>query len=254
MRVQPIKTRRFLPPKDDLFDVLKAALPKVLPERSILVVTSKVISIAEGRCLPQRTYERVDLVPLESDYYFPPNKLAVGEYQAAIKHGAFIASAGIDKSNGGDYLTLLPKNPTASAKKIWQWAVSKYGVKDFGVLITDSHLMPMRRGTVGLSIGFYGFEPLTDYRGHADLFGEPLKVTLRNIADGLAAAAVVTMGEGAESTPLALITDVPFILFTRGAMRARKSPSLLVPPKEDVFYPLIKRAKWKKGGGGVKIK
>ena len=253
MNVFPVKTRILLPPQDDLFEVLLLSLPKI-SERTILVITSKAVSIWEGRCLLQEKYTRAELVPKEAEYYFPETKVALGEYQAAIKHNAFIASAGIDKSNSGKYLTLLPADPFASAKKIWEWARSNYGVKEVGVLITDSHLMPMRRGTVGLSIGFYGFEPLTDYRGKADLFGEPLKVTLRNLADGFAAAAVVAMGEGSESTPVALITDIPFVQFTDKPYPKQKSgEGILVPPEEDVFYPLLKNADWKKGEGGVKI-
>lgn len=253
MQVTPIKTRTLIPPQDDLLAVLGEAI-KSIPERSILVVTSKAISIGEGRCLPQAKYSRADLVPQEAEYYFPQTKVAIGEYQAAIKHNAFIASAGIDKSNSGTYLTLLPSDPMLSAQKIWSYARERYGVKELGVLITDSHLMPMRRGTVGLSIGFYGFEPLTDYRGRPDLFGQPMQVTLRNLADGFAAAAVVVMGEGEESTPVAVISDIPFVQFTSEPYAPQKSgEGLLVPPEEDVFYPLLKNADWKKGGGGVKM-
>ncbi len=250
MKVTPIKTRTLVPPKDDLLVVLRSMLRSIL-ERAILVVTSKAVSIWEGRCLPQSQYTREQLVPIESDYYFPPSKLKMGEYQASIKHGAFIASAGIDKSNSGEYLTLLPLKPNESAKKIWNWARKEYGVKELGVIITDSRLMPLRRGTGGVSIGFYGFEPLTDYRGKPDLFGHPLQVTLRNVADGLAAAAVVVMGEGSESTPAALVTEVPFVKFTSKPYKPKsKFDGLFVRPEDDVFYPLLKRAKWKKGKGG----
>lgn len=252
MIIRPVKTRRLIPPKDDLFAALTTSLKRV-PENSVLVITSKAVSIGEGRCVLQSRCTRAELVPQEAEYYFPPSKVAQGEYQAAIKHHAFIASAGIDKSNSGEYMTLLPANPTHSAHQIWMWLRKAYGVKCVGVLITDSHLMPMRRGTVGLSIGHYGFEPLTDYRGTPDLFGRPMQVTLRNIADGFAAAAVVAMGEGSEQTPVALITDLPFVRFTPKSSIKIRGESLLVEPQDDVFYPLLKRAHWKKGGGGIHL-
>ena len=194
------------------------------------------------------------LMRLEADYYFPKTETRFGDYQATVKHSAFISSAGIDMSNSAKYFTLLPISPNESAKKIWQWLRKEYGVKRVGVLITDSHLLPFRRGTVGISIGSYGFVPLTDYRGTPDLFGEPLKVTLRNIADGFAAAAVVVMGEGNESTPAALITDIPFVQFTDKPYKPKnKNDGLLVRPQDDVFYPLLKKAKWKKGKGGIRL-
>ena len=253
MIVTPIKTRVLHPPQDDLLAAIGAAIKKI-PEKSILVITSKVVSIWEERCLPQSQYTRSELVPEEAEYYFPKNRTKLFEYQAAIKHNVFIASAGIDKSNSEKYFTLLPLKPNESAKRIWQWLRKKYNVNRCGVLITDSHLMPFRRGTVGVSIGFYGFEPLTDYRGMPDLFGRPLHVTLRNVVDGVAAASVTVMGEGDESTPIALVTELPFVHFVARPYRP-KNPmdGLLVRPRDDVFYPLLRRAKWKKGKGGKRI-
>ncbi len=253
MIVQPIKTRVLVPPRDDLLDALAHSM-KSLAERSIVVVTSKAVSIWEGRALPQSTYTREELVPEEAEYYFPKTKTRLFEYQAAIRHNALLASAGIDKSNSADYFTLLPLNPNQSAQKIWLWLRKTYKVTQCGVLVTDSHLMPLRRGTVGISIGFYGFEPLTDYRGTPDLFGHALQVTLRNVADGIAAAAVTVMGEGNESTPAAIVTDIPFVRFISGPYRPKNSrDGLLVEPKEDVFYPLLRKAKWKKGRAGKLI-
>ncbi|MEK7507817.1 MAG: coenzyme F420-0:L-glutamate ligase, partial [Patescibacteria group bacterium] len=154
MIVTPIKTRVLIPPQDDLLDAMRHSI-KSLAEKSIVVITSKTVSIWEGRCLSQSAHKRDGLVPEEAEYYFPKIKTPLFEYQAAIKHNAFIASAGIDKSNSGNYFTLLPLKPNESAKIIWAWLRKKYGIRNCGVLITDSHLMPFRRGTVGLSIGFY---------------------------------------------------------------------------------------------------
>ena len=116
---------------------------------------------------------------------------------------------------------------------------------ELGVIITDSHTIPLRRGVLGISLAHYGFAPLKDYRGNADIFGRTLKMTQTNIPDGLAAAAVVLMGEGAERTPLALITDVPWVKFeARPAAASRRRPakpfsSFEIKTHEDLYYPLL---------------
>jgi len=111
----------------------------------------------------------------------------------------------------------------------------------------------LRRGTIGISLAHCGFNPLKDYRGTKDIFGRKFTMTQTNITDGLAAAAVVVMGEGREQTPLALITDIPGVRFIGGSRRSLRSP-LKIPEKEDLYYPFLSCPPWKKGGGGVKMK
>ncbi|MCH7492795.1 coenzyme F420-0:L-glutamate ligase, partial [Patescibacteria group bacterium] len=88
--------------------------------------------------------------------------------------------------------------------------------------------------------------PLHDYRGTKDLFGREFKVSAANIVDSLAVSSVLVMGEGTERTPLALITDIPFVRFTtRPYNPQNKSDALEIPWQEDLYGPLLKAIKWK---------
>ncbi|MEX2008356.1 MAG: coenzyme F420-0:L-glutamate ligase, partial [Candidatus Spechtbacterales bacterium] len=157
----------------------------------------------------------------------------------------------IDESNADGHYILWPKDPYVSAKKWYDWVRKEYGVQDVGILIVDSHSIPLRRGTVGISLSHWGFHPLIDYRGTPDLFGRPYKVSLTDIPDGLAGAAVLCMGEGSETTPLALATDLPFVTFSEKPYEATTPySSFQIPLEEDLYYPFFKFPPWQKGGGG----
>lgn len=250
MEVRAIKTRKFLPPRDNLWDLLSAI--KLLKENSVVAVTSKVVSIGEGRCISLEKFPNKDeLVIKETDYYLPRDLAPHGLVMHTIKNNTFIASAGVDESNGNNFYILWPKNPQNWARKIWRFLRKKFKVDNLGVIITDSRLVPLRRGVVGLCLGYFGFKPLRDYRGKKDIFGRKFKMETSNLPDSLATAAVLEMGEGSEQTPIAIIRDIPYIEFTKSLTKTI-SPfySFQIPPKEDIFYPLLSSVKWKKGGGG----
>jgi putative folate metabolism gamma-glutamate ligase len=251
MIIKTIKTRIVKPPKDDLLSVIEDAITS-LQEKSIIVVTSKIVSIGHGRCLPiNRFPDRDKLVKYESDWYLPRNLVPGAWCMHTLKNNIFIPSAGIDESNADGYYILWPKDPARAAKKIWMWLRKKYGVKDLGVIISDSHTIPLRRGVLGISLAHYGFAPLKDYRDTPDIFGRTLKMTQTNIPDGFAAAAVMLMGEGDERTPLAIITDVPWVKFVERLQRSRKPfSSFEIRTREDLYYPLLSGVKWKKGKSG----
>src|SRR5574337_191065 len=228
MTIKAIKTRKFLPPKDDLWSLLKSSI-KSLEEKSIVSVTSKVVSIGEGRCIPLDKIKNKDqLIIEETDKYLPrsvaPNELIMH----TIKNNLLTASAGIDESNADGHYILWPKNPSASAKGIWEFLRETFKVKNLGVIITDSRLIPLRAGVVGISIAHFGFEPLRDYRGSKDIFGRKFEMETLNLPDTLASAAVLEMGEGAEQTPIAIVTDIKEIKFTE------KFTGLEIEEKEDM--------------------
>ena len=248
MIITPVKTRIFNPPKDDLLSAIGTALPR-LSEKSILAVTSKVVSIWEGSCIHQsEVNNKDDLIRREADYYLLRAKHGA-RIMLTLKKNFLIPTAGIDESNANGYYILWPKNPKQSAKRLYDWARKTYNIKNCGVIITDSHSVPLRRGVMGFSLAHWGFEPLNDYRGRRDLFGRELKMTQANTPDALAAAAVLVMGEGNERTPLAIIRDVRFVRFTEKPRRSRKEfSSYEVPLEEDIYAPILKGMKWKKGG------
>lgn len=241
MLVKPIKTRKFLPPRDDLWELLKSI--KSLKENSVVAITSKIVSIGEGRCI-RISYikDKDDLAAAEADKYLPreyvPNKLLLH----TIKNNILVASSGIDESNGNGYYILWPKNSQKSAKKIWEFLRKRFKIKNLGVIITDSRLIPLRRGVVGIAIGYCGFKPLKSYIGKKDLFGRKFVMETSNIPDSLASAAVLEMGEGNESYPIAVISDISNIVFSEGNFK------LGISEKEDMFYPFLSSVKWRKGG------
>lgn len=254
MIITPIKTRVLNPPKDDLLDAMKKSLPK-LRENSVLAITSKVVSIWQGRCVAKDEYPDKDaLVRKEADKYLPRDHTPHRWIMHTIKNNLFIPTAGIDESNANGYYILWPTHPAQTAKKIWQWLRTTYKIKNIGVVITDSHTIPLRRGTLGISLAHYGFIPLKDYRGERDIFGREFVIQVADIADGLAASAVLAMGEGKETTPLALITDIPFVVFREKPYRAtRPFSSFEIEEKEDLYYPLLSSVPWKKGRRGRRI-
>lgn len=223
-----------LPPKDDLWEVLDESLPKLL-ERDVVVVTSKVVSIGEGRCVPLGTpAQKKRLIEQEAEYLarFKESRRSM----FSVKGNAVVGSAGIDESNSNGYWTLWPEDPFRSARQIWDYLRRKHRLSRLGVIITDSTSPPMRLGCTGVSIGFFGIHPLLRYIGKTDIFGRKFKFERANLVDGIAAAAVVAMGEGDEQTPLAVARDVPSLRFAS----YDTSRELLIRPKEDIYYPLFK--------------
>lgn len=235
MQILPVKTRRLTPPQDNLLDALLPALPP-LREKDLLAITSKVVSLDEGHCLPLDAAPKSTLIAAQADHALPPHSLAGHDFQLTIKHSVLLPSAGIDESNSGGYYTLLPADPFASAQRLWHALREHFGLQDLGILITDSHCVPLRYGTVGISLGHWGFRPLRSYLQTPDLFGRSLQHSRLNLADSLAAAAVLTMGEGNESTPAALLRGVPNLEFT-----SQNNPAdLCIPPREDLYAPLLR--------------
>lgn len=239
MLVKTVKTKTFIPPQDDLFSVIRESVLN-LKEKSIIVITSKVVSIWEGRCIKKSELINKDkLVKQEADLYIEREKDT--DVLLTIKDNILIPTSGIDESNANEYYILWPEKPFLSAKKIYEFIKENFNLKNFGIIISDSHTTPLRTGIIGIGISFYGFNPLRDYRGKKDIFGRELKMSQTNIIDSLAAAAVYKMGEGAEQTPIAIIEDIDDIEFLE------KDFLISIDPDIDIYAPLIKSEKWKKG-------
>jgi coenzyme F420-0:L-glutamate ligase/coenzyme F420-1:gamma-L-glutamate ligase len=128
------------------------------------------------------------------------------------KLGFISANAGVDHSNVSseeDVLLRLPEDPDASARAIRQRLAELTGARS-PVLIIDSHGRPWRLGAVGVTIGLSGLAPVQDLRGAPDLFGKQLQFTDVGIADQIAAAASLLMGQTNESCPVVIVRDLPF--------------------------------------------
>jgi coenzyme F420-0:L-glutamate ligase / coenzyme F420-1:gamma-L-glutamate ligase len=237
---------------DDLPGIILAALERSglrLLEGDLLVLAQKIVSKAEGRwvnlsdvkpsfhaselaALIEKDPRLVDLILQESREVL---RTRPGTIIVEHRLGFVCANAGIDHSNvagGGDenceWVLLLPEDPDRTASTIRSALEASSNVK-LGVLIIDSHGRAWRTGTVGVAIGLSGLPGLVDLRGSPDLFGYSLRITQVGVADELAAAASLVMGQAAEGTPVVHVRGFQYPL------REASLPELLRPKQIDLF-------------------
>ncbi|MDE5057487.1 coenzyme F420-0:L-glutamate ligase [Wolbachia endosymbiont of Drosophila bocki] len=141
---------------------------------------------------------------------------------------------------------LYPKDVQKTALSIWNYLKTKHCIKHLGILITDSNITPMRLGVTGVALGWCGFEPLYSYIGKPDLYNQPLQVTQVNLLDALATSAVLVMGEGAEQTPMTIISGAPKVHFLTHPPTTEEEKSVKISMEEDLYSPLLMRARWLK--------
>jgi coenzyme F420-0:L-glutamate ligase/coenzyme F420-1:gamma-L-glutamate ligase len=216
-----------------------------LQSGDIFVLAQKIVSKAEGRKINLATVapspraealavqiekdpRLVELILQES---YEVLRTRPGLIVVEHKLGFVCANAGIDHSNvtGDDeWVLLLPENPDLSAERLRGQLEKATGAR-IGVMIIDSHGRAWRNGTVGVAIGLSGLPGLADLRGQPDLMGRTLQVTQVGVADELAAAASLVMGQAAEGTPVVHVRGFPYPL-RDGQLRE------LIRPKEmDLF-------------------
>lgn len=230
MLIHPIKTRIFRE-NENLIDFVVEHIPS-LKERSVLVITSKIVSLYEGRTDKDTSIEnKIRLIKKESEL-----ALLTKYVWLTIRQNLIMPNAGIDESNADGKLILLPEDSFKSALKIQKALKKKYRVKNLGIILSDSRLLPMRNGTVGVTLGYAGIKGKKDYRGKKDLFGRKFKFSQTDIADSLASSAVFVMGEGSESIPLAVIEDAP-VVFVKKVNRKE----LMIDIKKDIYLPLFEK-------------
>lgn len=240
MKIETIKTQKI-----SQNDPIKSVLDNIptLPNRSIVAVTSKIVSLCEGRCISKDCIEKRKLIEQEADVMLSTGKQPYDIY-LTIKNGILIPSAGIDESNADGAYILYPSDLWKSVEQIWEYLKTKDHLSELGVIITDSHTTIMRRGVTGIALSWCGFDPLYSYIGKNDLYGRPLRVTQVNIADALAVSAVFCMGEGSEQTPIAVITDIPRVTFLDRPPTSEERDSIFISKDEDLYAPLLKTSKY----------
>ena len=207
---------------------------KKLNDKSILIVTSKIVSLSEGNVREIKTsHTREDLIKAESEF-----AMRTKYTWLTVKNGMVMSSAGIDESNANGKIVLLPQNSFKTAERLRRELMKRHHIKNLGVIITDSRLLPLRAGVVGVALGWSGCKGVRDYRGKPDIFGRILRLSRTDLADSLATAAVAVMGEGAEQQPLALITGAP-VEFKENVDKNELSIDI----KEDIYQPLFEKIK-----------
>lgn len=244
MEVKSIKTGK-IKPGDNLFKVFNRYLKK-FEDKNILVVTSKIVSTCQGRVVPKERTNKDELIRLEADLYLPRTESKYG-YSLTIKNHILSPAAGIDESNSQNYFILLPENPQRTANEIRKYLLKRFDLTHVGVIITDSKSNPLRRGTTGIGLAHSGFKATRSYLGKPDIFARKLNLTNVNDMDSLATAGVLVMGEGNEQTPIALISDIPFVIFKRANPSKKELENLYVSLDDDLYAPLLKSVRWKKG-------
>ena len=237
---------------DNLADILVEALRSTdiqLQDKDILVIAQKIVSKAEGRMVnlgtvvpsekalelavtTEKDPRVVELILKESNEIL---RTRPGAIIVEHKLGFVCANAGIDHSNvqgeGGnpeDWVLLLPECPDRSAEQVRK-EIEVTAKVSVGVMIIDSHGRAWRNGTVGAAIGLSGLPGLLDLRGKPDLFDFHLQITQVGVADELAAAASLVMGQAAEGTPVVHARGFPYPL-REGSLK-----ELLRPKDQDLF-------------------
>ena len=237
---------------DNLADIIVKALQEntiALAEDDILIIAQKIVSKAEGRTvnlarvtpssraveLAEKTEKDARLVELILQESNEVIRTRLGTIIVEHRLGFVCANAGIDHSNVAgpgnateELVLMLPEEPDRSAQTIRQQIESQTG-KRTGILIIDSHGRAWRNGTVGIAIGIAGLPGLQDLRGKPDLFGFTLRITQVGVADELAAAASLVMGQASEGTPVVHVRGFPYLL------RAGSLQELLRPKEQDLF-------------------
>jgi len=229
MQISPIKTRVFLENEDLIAFILEYV--KKLPEKSVLIITSKIVALSEERTVEYKNKKQKESLVKKESVFALKTKFV----WFTIKNDAIMADAGIDESNAEGKLVLLPKDSFASANKIRSALCTRYKIKNLGIIISDSGLLPLRNGVIGMARGYAGFKGVKNYEGEKDIFGRKFKYSKTNIADGLATAATLCMGEGAERQPMALITNAPIVFSNK-----LNKKEMIIKKSDDIFYPLLK--------------
>ena len=237
-------------PGDDLAGLVGdalAATPGALPLEAgdVLVVTQKVVSKAEGAVVDLRTVTpSAEAIAWAAAWDRDPRQIQVvldeaarivrmerGVLIAETRHGFVCANAGVDASNvgpgAGDQVTLLPRDPDASAAHLRAMIRGRFGT-DVAVIVSDSFGRPWRWGIVDVALGVAGMQPLEDLRGRPDADGRLMRTTVRAVADEIASAAELALGKAA-GRPIALVRGA------RPPAGEGTGRDALIPEANDLF-------------------
>jgi len=213
---------------DDLAQLICKAAEKQrtpLKDNDVIVVTHVVASRAEGNVISldevvpsdfaKTVAKQLNKDPALVEVILRQSKnirrMGDGHLIVETKHGFVCANAGVDQSNvpGERIVEPLPRNPDRSARVI-RGRIKKLTGKDVAVIISDTHGRAFREGEINIAVGVAGMAPIRDRRGETDLFGYVLRVKQTAIADELASAAELVIGQAKEGIPVAIVRGYPY--------------------------------------------
>ena len=229
MQVRAVRTRLFKE-GEDIASFVREHTGE-LENASIVALASKIVALAERRVVERGSEEETQaLIRSESEW----QRRVLPQWWLTVRDGTVVVNAGIDASNADGKLILLPRDCFAAAREVRRRLMSEFRLSNLGIVITDSRITPLRAGVLGVALGYAGFKGVRDYRGTPDLFGCPMEVTQTDVADSLATAATLLMGEGRERQPLALIQGAP-VEWAEAVDR----DELKMPRQQDLFRHLF---------------
>jgi coenzyme F420-0:L-glutamate ligase / coenzyme F420-1:gamma-L-glutamate ligase len=225
LEVQPVHGIPEVNPGTDLGSLLSDTLTD-LRDGDVVVVTSKIVSKAEGRVSPG--VSREDAIEAETVRLVAErDSMRIVE----TKHGLVLAAAGVDASNvAPGSVVLLPDDPDASARRLRRTIGERLGVR-IGVVVSDTVGRPWRAGLVDIAVGVAGLTPLVDLRGRVDRYGNQLSATIPAIADEVASAAELVKGKFA-GVPVAIIRGLAHLVLDEDGPGAA---AMIRPVEEDLF-------------------
>jgi coenzyme F420-0:L-glutamate ligase/coenzyme F420-1:gamma-L-glutamate ligase len=231
LEILPVRGIGDVTPGDDLAELIVTAAPW-LADGDVLVVTSKIVSKAEGRLIevpadgPERETARADALAAETA------RVVARRGPTTIvqtHHGFVMAAAGIDASNvDKTHLVLLPADPDASARRL-RADFRERGL-DVGVIISDTMGRAWRNGLTDVALGSAGIEPFRDHRGETDPYGNELQLTQMAVVDELAGAGELVKGK-CDQVPVAVVRGYP----GAGARDRDGAVALLRDAASDMF-------------------
>ncbi|MFX1389807.1 MAG: coenzyme F420-0:L-glutamate ligase [Promethearchaeota archaeon] len=228
---------------------------KSLIEGDIIVIAEKVIATSQGRVIELSKVKNIsqEAKDLAKEYDMDERYVELILREASMILGGMrhvilakvndflIANAGIDQSNAGiGNVVLLPKDLKVVVWDYWKKLRKEFGIENLGVIIADSRVQPLRKGTIGIAIATAGFEPVEDLRGYPDLFNRPMEITMRAIADDLASSAQFLLSEANQQTPVVIIRGTK-VEFTENPITTPE-----MPPEECLYMNIFSKYLLKK--------
>jgi coenzyme F420-0:L-glutamate ligase/coenzyme F420-1:gamma-L-glutamate ligase len=251
VHLYPLKSKLILPGDlitRRLVEALSAAKLRVR-NGDIIAIASKVVSLSEGSVvslakvkptiLARKLGRRFELSPEFAQVVLDESDAVYGGVPGVLltlKNGDAVANSGVDRKNApGESVIPWPVNPQRSAEKIRRTINQTLG-KKVGVVIVDSRVTPLRLGTIGVAIACSGFQPVRDARGMRDLYGRKVLITLQSLADGIAGAAQMLMGETREAVPFVLVRGAPVKL-----VASKRAGPMTIPIKDCLYMSQMPR-------------
>ena len=248
IQIIPIEGLPLIKKDDSLVELLCSATQKQgtpIQNGDIIVITHVMVSKAEGsivnldevepsefaKTIAKQTEKDpaiIEVVLRESKSII---RMGNNSLITETKHGFFCANSGVDRSNvpGERNVALLPENPDQSAAQV-RARIKDLTGNDVAVIISDTHGRPLRDGEINVAIGVAGFKPIRDRRGEKDLYGYTLRIKRTAIADELASAAELVIGQASEAIPAAIIRG-----YVYPKSEDAKATELIRPKEKELF-------------------